>query len=28
VTGIFYEEWALKCEPSLIDQLPTIKFTG
>ena len=28
VTGIFYEEWILKCEPSLIDPLPTIKFTG
>ena len=28
VTGIFYEEWTLKCEPPLIDPLAIIKFTG
>ena len=28
ITGVFNEEWELKCEPPCITHLPTLKLTG
>lgn len=28
VTGIFNEEWELKCEPPCTNDIPTLKLTG
>jgi hypothetical protein len=28
ITGVFNEEWQLKCEPPAIEPLPNLKLTG